>query len=153
FAMLIHGIATQVEFAVLGNAAYFAGFGFRAVASIVLAAICFLACAFLLFVLVQWMRDRNRKKTTRPPLITKSGRPARQKTCTSLVPGRRSEKVIASRCGRTGRRPPQGFRMVASLSAENANGWCTRGSPDRSSSAREARREPCACSNARDLYR
>jgi hypothetical protein len=33
---------------------------------IVLTTICFLACVFLLFVLVQWMRDTKRKTTTRP---------------------------------------------------------------------------------------
>lgn len=37
-------------------------------ALIVLAAICFLACVFLLFVLVQWTRDTKRKRTTRPML-------------------------------------------------------------------------------------
>lgn len=33
---------------------------------IVLTTICFLACVFLLFVLVQWIRDGKRKTTTRP---------------------------------------------------------------------------------------
>jgi hypothetical protein len=32
---------------------------------IVLATICFLACAFYVYVLFHWMRDTNRKRTTR----------------------------------------------------------------------------------------
>jgi hypothetical protein len=35
-------------------------------ALIVLAAICFFSCVFLLFVLVKWMRDTKRKTKTRP---------------------------------------------------------------------------------------
>jgi|ERR1700680_3571315 hypothetical protein len=42
-------------------------------ALIVLATICFLACAFLLFVLVQWIRDTNRKTTTRPAVNSEAG--------------------------------------------------------------------------------
>jgi hypothetical protein len=40
---------------------------------IVLATICFLACVFLLFVLVQWMRDGNRKTKTRPAANSEVG--------------------------------------------------------------------------------
>jgi hypothetical protein len=40
---------------------------------IVLATICFLACVFLLFVLVQWMRDGNRKTKTRPVVDSEAG--------------------------------------------------------------------------------
>ena len=49
-----------------GNAAYFAGSVSQAMALIVLTTICLLACVFLLFVLVQWMRDGKRKTTARP---------------------------------------------------------------------------------------
>ncbi len=42
-------------------------------ALIVLATICFLACVFLLFVLVQWMRDGNRKTKTRPAVDSEVG--------------------------------------------------------------------------------
>jgi hypothetical protein len=42
-------------------------------ALIVLVTICFLACVFLLFVLVQWMRDTKRKTTTRPEVDSKVG--------------------------------------------------------------------------------
>ena len=40
---------------------------------IVLATICFLACVFLLFVLVQWMREGKRKTTTRPAVDNEVG--------------------------------------------------------------------------------
>jgi hypothetical protein len=40
---------------------------------IVLATIGFLACVFLLFVLVQWMRDGNRKTKTRPAVHSEIG--------------------------------------------------------------------------------
>jgi hypothetical protein len=42
-------------------------------ALIVLVAICFLACVFLLFVLVQWTRDTKRKTTTRPVVENNAG--------------------------------------------------------------------------------
>jgi len=42
-------------------------------ALIVLATICFLAYVFLLFVLVQWMRDTKRKTTTRPAVDSEVG--------------------------------------------------------------------------------
>jgi hypothetical protein len=45
----------------------------RGMALIVLATICFLACVFLLFVLVQWMRDTTRKTTNRPGVDSKAG--------------------------------------------------------------------------------
>jgi hypothetical protein len=41
-------------------------------ALIVLATICLLACFFLLFVLVQWMRDTKRKTTNRPVIDNKA---------------------------------------------------------------------------------
>ncbi len=40
---------------------------------IVLGTICLLACVFLLFVLVQWMREGKRKTTTRPALDKEVG--------------------------------------------------------------------------------
>jgi hypothetical protein len=48
-------------------------------ASTVLATICFLACVFLLFVQVQWMRDTKRKTTTRPKADSKAGETHEQK--------------------------------------------------------------------------
>jgi hypothetical protein len=62
-----------VEFAALGNAAYVGRSVSRTMALIVLATICFLACVFLLFVLVQWIRDTNRKTTTRPAVNSEAG--------------------------------------------------------------------------------
>jgi hypothetical protein len=62
-----------VEFATVGNAAYFASSVFRAMALIVLTTICLLACVFLLFVLCQWMRDAKRKATTRPAVDNEVG--------------------------------------------------------------------------------
>jgi hypothetical protein len=73
FSTLFHGTGTQVvEFAALGNAAYFAGSVFQAMTLIVLTTICLLACVFLLFVLIQWMRDSKRKTTTRPVVDKKA---------------------------------------------------------------------------------
>jgi hypothetical protein len=40
---------------------------------IVLTMICFLACVFLLFVLVRWMRDTKRKTTTRLDVGSEAG--------------------------------------------------------------------------------
>jgi hypothetical protein len=42
-------------------------------ALIVLVMICFLACVFLLFVLVQWMGDTKRRTTTRPAVDSEVG--------------------------------------------------------------------------------
>ncbi len=48
-------------------------------ALIVLVAICFLACVFLLFVLVQWTRDTKRKTTTRPDAANSVGEKREEK--------------------------------------------------------------------------
>ncbi len=45
----------------------------RAMALIVLTMICFLACVFFLFVLVQWTRDAKRGRTTRPDVGSEAG--------------------------------------------------------------------------------
>jgi hypothetical protein len=42
-------------------------------ALIALTTICLLACIFLLFVLIQWMRDTKRKTTTRPEVNSRVG--------------------------------------------------------------------------------
>jgi hypothetical protein len=42
-------------------------------ALIALTTICLLACVFLLFVLIQWMRDTKRKTTTRPEVDSRVG--------------------------------------------------------------------------------
>src|SRR6266403_5411816 len=39
---------------------------------IVLATACLLACAFYIYVLCQWMRDANGKRTTRSPIVGQS---------------------------------------------------------------------------------
>jgi len=48
-------------------------------ALIVLVAICFLACVFLLFVLVQWTRDTKRQTTTRPDAANSVGEKREEK--------------------------------------------------------------------------
>jgi hypothetical protein len=84
FRMLVRGTGTQfVEFTLLGNAAYFRGFVSRVMTLIVLAAICFLACVFLLFVLVQWMGDTKRKTTNLPEVDSKAGEEKRLPAVTS----------------------------------------------------------------------
>jgi hypothetical protein len=57
----------------LRNASYVARSIRRTMALIVFAMFCFLACVFLLFVLVQWTRDAKRKTTTRPPVDSEVG--------------------------------------------------------------------------------
>jgi hypothetical protein len=47
--------------------------------------ICFLACVFLLFVLVQWMRDTKRSTTTRPVVDIKGVRGAKRNGHLRLV--------------------------------------------------------------------
>jgi hypothetical protein len=61
----------------------------QAMALIVLAAICFLACVFLLFVLVQWTRDTKRRTTTRPMLDSEAG-PTRKEKRPRIVGSRRT---------------------------------------------------------------
>jgi hypothetical protein len=51
----------------------------RTVALIVLATISFLACVFLVFVLVQWKLDTIRKSTTRPEVDSKIGETREEK--------------------------------------------------------------------------
>ncbi len=46
---------------------------------VVLATICFLACVFYLFVLVQWTRDTKRKRTTRLVVDSKEGETREEK--------------------------------------------------------------------------
>src|SRR5262245_45827291 len=53
--------------------AYVARSVLSVMAFIVLVAICFLACVFFLFVLVQWTRETKRKTTTRPVVKNKAG--------------------------------------------------------------------------------
>jgi hypothetical protein len=62
-----------VEFVALWEAAYVTRFVLQAMALIVLTTICLLACVFLVFVLYQWMRDTNRKTTTRPAADSEVG--------------------------------------------------------------------------------
>jgi hypothetical protein len=68
----------------------------------VLSTICFLACVFILFVLVQWMRDTKRKTTTRPDVGSESGETRDEKHLhvvgsRTAVDGRNSSKVRAPR--------------------------------------------------------
>jgi hypothetical protein len=67
--------------------AYLARSVLRVMALIVLATICFLACAFLLFVLVQWMRDGKRKTGTRPDVGNKPGQPYETRAHVVSFPG------------------------------------------------------------------
>jgi hypothetical protein len=59
-------------------------------ALIVLATICFLACVFLVFVLVQWMRDTKRRAGTRRPADNKLGE--RREKPLQTVDSRRTEE-------------------------------------------------------------
>jgi hypothetical protein len=79
----------------------------RAMALIVLAAICFLACVFLLFVLLQWMGDTKRKTTNRPEVDSKAGEEKRPPAVTSrrTVERRDRFKVGARRLFTTTERP------------------------------------------------
>ena len=52
-------------------------------ALIVLATICFFACAFLVFVLVQWTRDTRRRAGSRPAVDNKSGESREKQPLTS----------------------------------------------------------------------
>jgi hypothetical protein len=75
----------------------------RTMALIVLVTICFLACVFLLFVLVQWMRDTKRKTTTRSAVDSEVGETRETKhPPTSLVPAGLGKDVIALKFVRTG---------------------------------------------------
>jgi hypothetical protein len=56
-------------------------------AVIVFAAVGFLACAFLLFVLVQWIRDGKRKTTTHPDVGNKVGEPREKRRQVLIFPG------------------------------------------------------------------
>jgi uncharacterized iron-regulated membrane protein len=72
--MLVTGVERSIRrIRPLRNGAYFARSVHRAMALIVLATICFLACVFLVFVLVQWMRDTKRRAGTRPAADNNSG--------------------------------------------------------------------------------
>jgi hypothetical protein len=59
---------------------------------IVLAAICFLACVFLLFVLFQWTRDSKRKTTTRTAAGGAAGKTEEKKHLRIVSPRRNIEK-------------------------------------------------------------
>jgi hypothetical protein len=56
-------------------------------ALVVFATICFLGCAFLLFVLVQWMRDGKRNTTTPLDVGKKVGEPNEKRTQVVSFPG------------------------------------------------------------------
>jgi hypothetical protein len=75
FATLVSGVGTvsSSNSPTLENAAYVARPVPRTMALIVLVIICFLASVFLLFVLVQWMRDTKRKTTTRAAVDSEVG--------------------------------------------------------------------------------
>jgi hypothetical protein len=79
----------------------------RAMALIVLATICLLACVFLLLVLVQWMGDTKRKTTNRPEVDSKAGEQKRPRAVTSprTVERRDRFKVGARRVFTTTERP------------------------------------------------
>jgi hypothetical protein len=80
---------------------------------VVLATICFLACAFYLYVLSQWMKDKEHKTTgrsagdcevgTRPeekrPQIAASNRPAEQEDRGSLGSRQASKETRPLRAG------------------------------------------------------
>ena len=63
----------------------------RAMTLIVLAAICLLACLFLLFVLFQWTRDTKRKTTTRTA-VDKAARGSKEKTRLQVAARASTEK-------------------------------------------------------------
>jgi hypothetical protein len=73
----------------LRNGAYVVPCVLQAMTLIVLATICFLACVFLLFVLVQWMRDGNRKTKTSPAVDGEVGE-TRDAKHPHIVGGRRT---------------------------------------------------------------
>lgn len=90
-AMLVTGVERSVRrIRHIKNGAYVARSVLRAMALIVLATICFLACVFLVFVLVQWMRDTKRRAGTRPAADNKSGEPREKQPQT--VDSRRIEE-------------------------------------------------------------
>ena len=60
-------------------------------ALIALTTICLLACVFLLFVLIQWMRDTKRKPTTRHEVDSRVGETGATRH-PLIVGGRRTEK-------------------------------------------------------------
>ena len=90
-AMLGFGVGQFVAFAAFGNAAYVASSILQVMALIVLAAICFLACVFLLFALVQWTRDTTRRSTVRPAVNSEESQ-AREEKRTHVVGSRRAPK-------------------------------------------------------------
>jgi uncharacterized membrane protein YccC len=59
---------------------------------IVLATICLLACAFLLFVLFQWTRDTKRKTTARTAVDDAAGEASEEKRPRIVASRRTSEK-------------------------------------------------------------
>ena len=67
-------------------------------AVIVFAAVGFRACAFFLFILVQWMRDGKRKTTTHPDVGNKVGEPREKRTQVVIFP-RTVERLIGQRLG------------------------------------------------------
>ena len=89
--------------------AYLAHSVLRVMALIVLATICFLACVFLLFALVQWMRDGKRKTRTRPEAGNKAGEPHEKRTQVVSFPGtvdrRDRQKVPAHQVSGIAERP------------------------------------------------
>lgn len=68
-------------------------------AFIVLATICFLACIFYLFVLVQWTQDTKRKTTTRPEVDSKVGETRKEKLPTTVGSRRTGAKRDRSKDG------------------------------------------------------
>jgi hypothetical protein len=123
------------------NVAYVVRSVLRAMAYTVLATICFLACVFLLFVLVQWMRDTKRKTTTRPKADSKAGETQEQKRLHTVgvqgtVQKRNRFKVRAHRVSAI----TEG-RANANLVMRSTSESPTKGSRDRSKPTRRVRRK------------
>ena len=93
-------------------------------ALIVLAAICILACMFVLFVLFQWTRDTKRKTTTRAAVDDAAGGTS-EKTRLQAADRASTEKRHAFPEGHAA---PRAGRAVAlaGLDATAANGLLTR---------------------------
>ena len=69
----------------------------------VLIAICLFACAFYLFVLFQWMRDKKHAPKSRPAIGDESGKGRSQEATTLLqFPKRPQESVIGAPSNRVG---------------------------------------------------
>ena len=118
-------------------------------ALIALTTICLPASSFFSS-LFNGCETRSARRQLVPKLTAEWVRPERRGTRSSLVTAGLRKDAIVLRLRHTGCPSVRTARGFASPGTTSASGWPTRGSRDRSNSARAARREECAFSSGRN---